>query len=331
LLRWLGTLLAVALLVYLLAQQGWDEILSAIRQIAGWRFVAALLLMVVSRLAVAGRWHVLMRSARTGISFGQSLRITLAGLFASNFLPTTIGGDVVRLGAAIRLGYDRAVSIASLVADRLVGMAGMAMALPFGIPAFLGWLNSVGGPAASASLPSILAVPWLGALWERLRCGIRRLLEALQLWLRQPRALLGALGCTWIHMLCTFAQVWLLLGGMDESISFWAIAGLWSATYFVTLLPISINGMGVQELSMTFFYTTLGGISRQRVDPGIVDACAANVRQPARRPLCTRDAGRLCPPTKSLRPCRGKAVLIIPDENSHYYRGMWGLNPPFLW
>ena len=261
LLRWVGTLLAVALLIYLLAQQGWDEISSAIRQIAGWRFALALLLMVVSRMAVAGRWHILMRSANTGISYWQSLRITLAGLFASNFLPTTIGGDVVRLGAAIRLGYDRAVSLAALVADRLVGMAGMAMALPFGLPDFLRWLNSHPWSGGQATPPFILAIPWLSALWERLRRAIQGLLETLKLWLRQPRALLGALGCTWIHMLCTFAQVWLLLGGMGESLPFWTIAGLWSATYFVTLLPISINGMGVQELSMTFFYTTLGGIS----------------------------------------------------------------------
>ncbi len=261
LLRWVGTLLAVALLIYLLAQQGWDEITSAIRQIAGWRLVLALLLVFISRLAVAGRWHVLMRSANTGIAFWQSLRITLAGLFASNFLPTTIGGDVVRLGAALRLGYDRATCLAALVADRLVGMAGMAMALPFGLPDFVRWLGSAPASSRHKNYPFFLAVPWLGKLWERLKQASQNLLDVMKRWLGQPRALLGALGCTWIHMLCTFAQVWLLLGGMGEQISFWSIAGLWSATYFVTLVPISVNGMGVQELSMTFFYTTLGGIS----------------------------------------------------------------------
>jgi uncharacterized membrane protein YbhN (UPF0104 family) len=63
-------------------------------------------------------------------------------------------------------------------------------------------------------------------------------------------------------MLCTFGMVKLLLGGMGEHISFWLVMGLWSATYFVTLLPISINGMGVQELAITFFYVALGGISQ---------------------------------------------------------------------
>jgi len=48
---------------------------------------------------------------------------------------------------------------------------------------------------------------------------------------------------------------------MGEEVSLWLIAGLWSATYFITLLPISINGMGVQELSMAFFFSSIAGIS----------------------------------------------------------------------
>ena len=106
-------MLSVGLLVYLLSQQGWAEIISAARQIAWWRFVLAFILVMISRLAVAGRWHVLMHSAGTGITLRQSMRLTFAMLFASNFLPTTIGGDVVRLAGAIRLGFDQAISVAS--------------------------------------------------------------------------------------------------------------------------------------------------------------------------------------------------------------------------
>lgn len=210
--------------------------------------------MMISRLAVAGRWHVLMHSAGTGITPRQSLRLTFAMLFSSNFLPTTIGGDVVRLAGAIRLGFDQAVSLASLVVDRLIGMTGMAMALPFGIPGYIQYINSA--PAAGA-----LAIPWLKPLTQKINRFLHELGQALALWLRKPRSLLAALGFTWVHMLCTFACVWLLLAGMGEHISFWLIMGLWSATYFVTLLPISINGMGVQELAMTYFYVAIGGIS----------------------------------------------------------------------
>ena len=254
-LRWFGTLLTVGLLLYLLSRQGWSDIATAAGQIAWWRFLLAIILVMVSRLAVAGRWHILMHSAGTGISPRQSIRLTFAMLFSSNFLPTTIGGDVVRLAGAIRLGFDQAVSLASLVVDRLVGMAGMMMALPFGIPAYMQYLTS-------SSAASTFAIPWLNPLIEKIRLFWLELTQALKVWLRKPEALLSALGFTWVHMLCTFGIVWLLLVGMGEHISFWLVMGLWSATYFVTLLPISINGMGVQELAMTFFYVAIGGISQ---------------------------------------------------------------------
>ena len=255
LLRWTGTLLALGLLVYLLSQQGWGEITTAVRKVPFWRFALALGLTLVSRFAVAGRWHVLLISAGVKIPVRHTLRITFAGLFASNFLPTTIGGDVVRLGGAIRLGYDRAVSLASLVVDRLVGMAGMGMAA-------LTLLVSLPDLFRRLRLQSaLLFAGWYLPLKERLVRVFQSLLEALKLWLSRPQSLMGALAFTWAHMLCVFGSIWILLPGMGEVISFWRIAGLWALTYFVTLLPISVNGLGVQELSMTFFFTTFGGIS----------------------------------------------------------------------
>ena len=58
-----------------------------------------------------------------------------------------------------------------------------------------------------------------------------------------------------------YLAVYLLLLGIDHEVSYWLVAGLYTLTYFVTLVPISINGLGVQELSMTFLLTQLGGLS----------------------------------------------------------------------
>ena len=111
-LRLAGTAAAFVLLVILLSRQGWDQILEGVRAIPGWYFIAALMLMLTSRLAVAARWHALLRAAGLPIQRRDSLRITFAGLFASNFLPTTIGGDVMRLDAIAEAlpRYDIVVS-----------------------------------------------------------------------------------------------------------------------------------------------------------------------------------------------------------------------------
>ncbi len=265
-LRVTGTIVALVLMAYLLYEQGWGEIEAAIRQIEPWRLVLALAVIMVSRLAVAGRWYILLRSGGVQITPAQSLQITFAGLFANNFLPTTVGGDVIRLAGALRLKCDAAISAASLIADRLVGMTGMLMAVPFGLPRLM-QIHDLRElfPSNSALIQANLAAVPLGNFflkaWDKGLGLLRRLFSALSLWLKQPRALAQALIFTWINMVCLFIALSLFFGGMGEDISFWMVAGLYSFVYLVALIPISINGYGLQEISMTLVFSRLGGAS----------------------------------------------------------------------
>jgi hypothetical protein len=158
------------------------------------------------------------------------------------------------------LGYDRAIVLASLVVDRLVGMTGMALAVPLallGTPASALIKGKIGALTGLLLVGTWREQPWI----RRLGAAFRHLGEALNRWIRHPMSLLLALLFTLIHMLCTFGSVALFLGGMNQAASFWLIGGLWSIGYFITLLPISINGMGTQELAITFLYTRYAGIS----------------------------------------------------------------------
>ncbi|HNB52160.1 MAG TPA: lysylphosphatidylglycerol synthase transmembrane domain-containing protein, partial [Anaerolineales bacterium] len=227
-----------------------------VRQIPPLYFVLSIVVMLASRTAVALRWHALLRSGGVKATVGQSLKITYAGLFASNFLPTTIGGDVVRLAMALRAGFDKVISTASLVVDRLVGMAGMGSAAPLGLPPILSAM-----PASQVLGPSMAAIPWAQPWIDRAKGAVGKLWQATVLWIRSPRGLLLAFGLTWVHQICIFTINWLLFRGMGEPISFWLAGGLWSFTYFVTLIPISIGGLGLQELSMTYIFSHFGGVS----------------------------------------------------------------------
>jgi uncharacterized membrane protein YbhN (UPF0104 family) len=250
LLRLLGTLVATVLIVLLIQQEGWNEIVNAVKQISLASFLLALASLLISRLFVIARWHVLLQSGGVKIPFSRTTELTLMGLFASNFLPTTIGGDVVRLTGVMQMGFDRAISLASIAADRIIGLVGMALVVPFGlIPAW----NSL-GQAAQNSLA-------LMASLERPLHFARRTLQTFSTWLHQPRALIVSLLCTFGNMLFIFVAVYILIEGLGNHVSFWLIAGLWSLAYFVTLIPISINGYGVQELSLTYLFLHVGGMS----------------------------------------------------------------------
>lgn len=250
LLRLLGTLAATVLIVLLIRQEGWSEIVNAVKQISLASFLLALGSLLISRLFVIARWHVLLQSGGVKIPFSRSAELTLMGLFASNFLPTTIGGDVVRLTGVMQMGFDRAICLASIAADRIVGLAGMALVIPFGlIPAW----NSLG------QTPQELLA--LMASFERPVRFARRTLQTFSTWLHQPRALIVSLLYTFGNMIFIFLAVYILIEGLGNHVSFWLIAGLWSLAYFVTLIPISINGYGVQELSLTYLFLHVGGLS----------------------------------------------------------------------
>jgi len=261
-LRIIGTLLSVALLVYLLSLQGWREIAEAIQQIPTWRFFLAICLMFISRFCVIARWYTLLRSAGIDIRYSQTARITFAGLFSSNFLPSTIGGDAIRLIGVIQLKYDAAISAASLIIDRFVGLCGMAMAVPLSLPSLLA-ANIVPNPALLTSfLISLTAIDecWQ-RVWRKSAQILQRLYRAGGVWFKQPVSLVKALSWTFIHMLCFFSILQLLLSGMGEGIPIWQVAGLYSLVYLITLMPISINGYGVQEISMTLVYSNFAGAS----------------------------------------------------------------------
>ncbi|HQX00886.1 MAG TPA: lysylphosphatidylglycerol synthase transmembrane domain-containing protein, partial [Anaerolineales bacterium] len=238
--RVLGSILALALLIVLLEEEGDGKLFSALRRVSIGYFLAAVVALSISRLFAAARWHILLKSAGVEIPFLRSIMLTFTGNFSSNFLPTTIGGDVARLAGAMQLGYDRAVCVASLVADRLIGLAGMSLALPLGLIPVLSLGNGVSQSVA------------LSALFQKGMDFAKRTFESFSIWLKKPLALSGSMLATFGNMVFIYLAVYLLLLGIDHHVSYWLVAGLYTLTYFVTLVPISINGLGVQELSMTF-------------------------------------------------------------------------------
>jgi uncharacterized membrane protein YbhN (UPF0104 family) len=250
LLRLFGTLAAIVPIVLLIREEGWAKIAGSLSQISIMNFFLALAALLISRIFVIARWHVLLQSGGVRISLRRTAELTLMGLFASNFLPTTVGGDVVRLAGVMQMGYDRAICLASIAADRLVGLAGMLFAVPFGLsPAWESLRATASYPFAS-----------LVSLQRPLRFA-RRTLKTFSTWLHQPKALLAALLCTWGNMLFIFTAIYLLVQGLGDHVSFWLIAGLYSLSYLVTLMPISINGYGLQELSVTYLFLHVGGLS----------------------------------------------------------------------
>lgn len=83
----------------------------------------AALVLVAAQLVSAARWKLLLRE--DDVTWPFLARLYLIGNFFSAFLPTSVGGDAVRTGALTREGVSLRRSVASVLFDRLLGVAGM--------------------------------------------------------------------------------------------------------------------------------------------------------------------------------------------------------------
>lgn len=255
-LRWIGTIASLGLLTWLISRQDWRSLLSLARGLPAGSLLIGLTLIALGQLCNVARWMALLRGQKIRLGYRESARLAFAGLFASNFLPSTIGGDVVRIVGTARVAGDRIAGAATVVMDRAVSVFGMLFLLPFSGMIFPDVLQ---GPGLFGSL----AVAVAGSPGGWLRRIVSRLRETLAPWAHKPGFLALALGGSWAGVLCYLLAVWSIARGLSIDVGLEQVAGVTGITYLLTIIPISINGYGVREAGMLALYVQLGASPEQ--------------------------------------------------------------------
>jgi glycosyltransferase 2 family protein len=254
----------------------WSHVADAFRGMTWGFWLAAVGVYFLSQVLSALRWQWLSRP----LGFQRPLRRyvgdTFVGMFFNLLLPTSIGGDAMR---AILLNGRSGRKIAALLSvflDRLSGLLVLlalacvaALACPMPLPP---WMTTAVGAAAGMAVVGLLMLPIairLLSTWESPRpvvARLRRLAESLRAALgvfrNRPRLILAATALSVLIQLSGVAQV-ALIGraiGADVPLSIYGVAVPMVA--LLTLLPVSLNGMGVREAGMALFLQPAG------VNPG---------------------------------------------------------------
>jgi uncharacterized membrane protein YbhN (UPF0104 family) len=248
----------IGLISWLLARMDWKTVWPLLRHMPGWTLAVSAVLFALSEAVTAFRWYYLLRFQGMKVSFPRLVGLVFVGIFASNFLPTTIGGDVVKIAGIVQGPEKRALAATSVLADRLYNLLGMALLLPLallvrGIPQ----VHSTQG-----MLFPIIAVAGLPA-WSKLRIRIVQTWKDVRRWFTSPGCVLTALALSWLSIAMAFGAFWVITIGMDIRISYWQASAISLITYFIALIPISINGFGIQEGSRTYLLTLMGALPVQ--------------------------------------------------------------------
>ena len=253
-LRVLITILTFGIVIFLIFRN-LDDFIEAFRRLPLTLMLILIVFAFLSRVAKTIRWFILIKAVEPGVIFKDIFKLSFVGLFTTNVLPSTIGGDLVKFSVGVQTGLDSAHLAASLILDRLVGMVTMATFLPFGIVPIL-QMNVSQADFTNNSLLGLIP-----NLWRKSLSLLDRTWKSLHLWFKKPSCLIGAVILSYLHMFLTFSIVFLILVGLSDPVPWWIVGGLWVFVYFITLVPISINGFGLQEISLSFVFHSLAGIS----------------------------------------------------------------------
>jgi uncharacterized membrane protein YbhN (UPF0104 family) len=88
-------------------------------------FALAILVCLGSILLTFVRWYFLVRALDLPFTIGDAIRLGFYGYATSPFLPSSIGGDIVKAAFIARGQSRRTAAVATVVVDRIVGLWGL--------------------------------------------------------------------------------------------------------------------------------------------------------------------------------------------------------------
>ncbi len=260
----MSKLIRLAVSVVLLGGIAWNTDWAAVRhafthlRVEWWAGAAALL--ALTQVASATRWQLFARALRFDRPLRHLCGFYFIGMYFNLLLPTSVGGDVVRAWYLDGGSGRRLAALAAVFLDRLnglvvlIGMACLAVTVaPLALPA---WVPlSVWGIAGCAAL-GLAALPVAHRL-GLLPAGRREQVGTMVGLLRAPGVVARATLLSAGVQAANVVVVWMIGVALDAPIPaayYWVFVPMVS---LLTLLPVSLNGMGVREGGTALFLAPL--------------------------------------------------------------------------
>jgi uncharacterized protein (TIRG00374 family) len=238
---------------------------------------AALLLYVVVIVLASWRWWLLLRTQHLPLAFRSLVTSYLVATFFNNFLPSNIGGDVVRIRDTARPAGSKTLAATIILVDRGIGLLGLMFVAALGAtmaarmsgaigPIGPGLLWAALGGAMAVAASAVLMPQGVARVLRPLRAlhqewveeRITRLTRALGRFRDAPRSLGACFGSAILVQAIQVLFYAAIATGLHLHISLAHLAIVVPLSAIVQMLPVSVNGLGVREATFGFYFSRLG-------------------------------------------------------------------------
>lgn len=259
--RWIGCGLkavVTGVLVWLVLRG--VDLGAAVDRMAGLSPGAAALavaLLILHCFVAGWRWRLVMRLFGPTLPLRSAIRLFFEGYFFNNALPSTIGGDGVRIWRAVRLGLPLGASVSGVLLDRVTGLTGLFILVAAGQPLLY---TRIADPAIRLAFAAILmaGVAVIALLMlarfipkrlipTRLHEDIDTLSAATHAAYLQPAVSLPVLGLSVVVHGLIVLTVYVIAIGLGLNVGLFESLVLVPAVILLSTLPVSLGGWGLRE------------------------------------------------------------------------------------
>jgi glycosyltransferase 2 family protein len=254
-------LVSAALLYLALRGINFAAIQSRVSQInLGW-IALAVLVTVVQIFIGALRWREISALCQAPLTDLQAFRYNMIGAFFNQTLPSSIGGDAVRLWLVNRTGAGWRSATYSILTDRAIGLIALSLVIVASLPWSYGMIANGNGRLALVLVDLIalscglgflllgrLPWSWLKTWWLTKHVHACSVIANDVIFNRRSGPKIIALSLS-VHVL-TVVIAWCAVRSISAPADFEQLFMLIPPIMLITMLPISIAGWGVREATM---------------------------------------------------------------------------------
>ena len=207
------------------------------------------------------RWRAISAECGAPLTTQKAMRFNLIGTFFNQTLPSSIGGDAVRLWLVARGGAGWRAATYSIFVDRAIGLIALAIIIVASLPWSYSLIRDPAGRSALLFVDFValaagvgflvlgkLPWPWLKRWWGTHHLYACSVVANRVIFGRQHGPAISILSPL-IHVL-TAVIAWCLARSIAAPVLFGQTFELVPPVMLITMLPISIAGWGVREATM---------------------------------------------------------------------------------
>lgn len=259
---------SVGLVTLVLRQIDFQAVADILRTISVPVLALAFSASLVQAIALAWRWHRVIRRLGERLLFSTAVRLTFVGLFFNQVLPSSIGGDALRILGAYRSGLKSELAWSSVAIERITGLASLALLVTVSLsqvwwelrPGSIRWALFASAPLAFSGLIVLsfsdkFPISWLPT---SVRSHLREFAQGLRLILGRFGASLEifSLGCLSSSLGILSAYIIGLEIGI--TLDFPAYLCVLGGAVILTVIPISLAGWGLREAAVVGLFGEMG-------------------------------------------------------------------------